>query len=37
AMQMLRRDTGELRMPMMRLTPAQETKLRITLANYGLL
>ena len=37
AMKMLGRDSGELRMPMTPLTPAQEAKLRTTLANYGLL
>lgn len=37
AMQMVGRDGGDLRMPMTRLTPAQEGKLRTTLANYGLL
>jgi 4-hydroxy-tetrahydrodipicolinate synthase len=36
-MQMLGRDTGELRMPLTPLTPAEETKLRTTLAKYGLL
>ena len=37
AMQMLGRDTGELRLPLTRLTPAEETKLRATLTKYGLL
>ncbi|MCD4726355.1 MAG: 4-hydroxy-tetrahydrodipicolinate synthase [Pirellulales bacterium] len=37
AMRMLGRDTGELRLPMTQLTPAEETKLRETLAAYGLL
>jgi 4-hydroxy-tetrahydrodipicolinate synthase len=37
ALQMLGRDTGDLRMPLCRLTPAEETKLRTTLVNYGLL
>jgi 4-hydroxy-tetrahydrodipicolinate synthase len=37
AMQMLGRDTGDLRMPLTRLTPAEETKLRATLVRYGLL
>lgn len=37
AMQMLGRDTGDLRMPMTRLSPAEEAKLRTTLVTYGLL
>ena len=37
AMQIVGRDTGELRMPMTRLTPDQEAKLRTTLGDYGLL
>jgi 4-hydroxy-tetrahydrodipicolinate synthase len=37
AMQMLGRDTGELRMPMTPLTPDQQAKLRKTLSDYGLL
>jgi 4-hydroxy-tetrahydrodipicolinate synthase len=37
AMKLLGRDTGELRMPMTPLSAAEETKLRGTLANYGLL
>jgi 4-hydroxy-tetrahydrodipicolinate synthase len=37
AMKMLGRDTGELRMPMTPLTPAEEQKLHTTLHNYGLL
>ena len=37
AMQMLGRDTGDLRMPLTRLTPAEEAKLRHTLVEYGLL
>ena len=37
AMWMLGRDTGELRLPMTQLTPAEETNLRKTLAAYGLL
>lgn len=37
AMQMLGRDTGDLRLPMTRLSPAEETKLRATLIKYGLL
>ncbi len=37
AMQMLGRDTGDLRLPMTRLTPAEETRLRATLVTYGLL
>jgi 4-hydroxy-tetrahydrodipicolinate synthase len=37
AMKMLGRDTGELRLPMTPLTPAEETKLRATLTAYGLL
>lgn len=37
AMHMLGRDTGELRMPLTPLSAAEETKLRKTLANYGLL
>ena len=36
-MQMLGRDTGDLRMPLTRLTPAEEAKLRKTLVSYGLL
>jgi 4-hydroxy-tetrahydrodipicolinate synthase len=36
AMQMLGRDTGELRMPLTPLSPAEETKLRGTLSRYGL-
>ena len=37
AMQMLGRDTGELRLPMTPLTEAEQLKLRATLAAYGLL
>ena len=37
AMQMLGRDTGDLRMPLVRLSAAEEAKLRTTLVNYGLL
>ena len=37
AMRMLDRDTGELRLPMTQLTPAEEAKLRETLAAYGLI
>jgi 4-hydroxy-tetrahydrodipicolinate synthase len=37
AMQMLGRDTGDLRMPLTRLTPAEEAKLRKSLVSYGLL
>jgi 4-hydroxy-tetrahydrodipicolinate synthase len=37
AMQMLGRDTGDLRMPLTPLSPAEETKLRATLVKYGLL
>ena len=37
AMQILGRDTGELRMPMTRLLPDDEEKLRTTLKTYGLL
>ncbi len=37
AMKLLGRDTGELRMPMTPLTPAQEGKLRKTLSDHGLL
>ena len=36
AMQMLGRDTGELRMPLWPLSPAEEAKLRATLVEYGL-
>ena len=37
AMQMLGQDTGDLRMPLTRLTATEEAKLRKTLASYGLL
>jgi 4-hydroxy-tetrahydrodipicolinate synthase len=37
AMQMLGRDSGDLRMPLTRLTPAEQDKLRATLVEYGLL
>ncbi len=37
AMRMVGRDTGQLRMPMTPLTPAQEAKLQETLTDYGLL
>ena len=37
AMQMLGRDTGDLRMPLTRLTAAEDEKLRGTLHAYGLL
>jgi len=37
AMKMLGRDSGELRMPMTPLTEVEETKLRGTLSEYGLL
>ena len=37
AMKMLGRDTGELRMPMMPLSPEQEESLRATLTQYGAL
>jgi 4-hydroxy-tetrahydrodipicolinate synthase len=36
AMKMLGRDTGEMRLPMTPLEPGQETSLRRTLTNYGL-
>jgi 4-hydroxy-tetrahydrodipicolinate synthase len=36
AMRMLGRDTGELRMPLTPLTPAEEKKLHSTLSRYGL-
>ncbi len=36
AMKMLGRDTGELRMPLMPLGPAEESRLRATLTKYGL-
>ena len=36
AMRMLGRDTGELRMPLTQLTPAEEKKLHATLSRYGL-
>jgi 4-hydroxy-tetrahydrodipicolinate synthase len=36
AMRMLGRDTGELRMPLTPLTPAEEKKLQATLSRYGL-
>ena len=36
AMHMLGRDTGELRMPLTPLTPAEEEKLHATLSRYGL-
>lgn len=37
AMKLLGRDTGEMRLPMTPLAPEQETRLRQTLAAYGLL
>jgi 4-hydroxy-tetrahydrodipicolinate synthase len=37
AMQMLGHDTGDLRMPLVRLNSAEEAKLRTTLIKYGLL
>jgi 4-hydroxy-tetrahydrodipicolinate synthase len=37
AMKMLGRDSGELRLPMTPLGPAEEAKLRVTLSHYGLL
>jgi 4-hydroxy-tetrahydrodipicolinate synthase len=37
AMQMLGQDTGDLRMPLTRLSAAEQEKLRKTLADYGLL
>jgi 4-hydroxy-tetrahydrodipicolinate synthase len=37
AMRMLGRDTGELRMPLTPLNPAEENKLRTTLSRYGLI
>jgi 4-hydroxy-tetrahydrodipicolinate synthase len=37
AMQMLGRDTGDLRLPLVRLNAAEEAKLRATLVRYGLL
>jgi 4-hydroxy-tetrahydrodipicolinate synthase len=37
AMRMLHRDTGELRLPMTPLSPSEETKLRATLENHGLI
>jgi 4-hydroxy-tetrahydrodipicolinate synthase len=37
AMQMLGRDTGDLRMPLTRLTLGEQEKLRATLVDYGLL
>lgn len=37
AMQMLGHDTGDLRLPLCRLSPAEEAKLRATLVKYGLL
>jgi 4-hydroxy-tetrahydrodipicolinate synthase len=37
AMQMLGRDTGELRMPLTPLDAAEQAKLRATLARYGLI
>lgn len=37
AMKLLGRDTGELRMPLVPLSPAQEAKLRQILVGYGLL
>ena len=36
-MQLLGRDTGQLRMPLVALSAAEEAKLRTTLENYGLL
>ena len=35
AMQMLGRDTGDLRMPLCRLTSAEQAKLRTTLVSTG--
>ena len=37
AMQMLGRDTGELRLPMTPLSESEQAKLRATLTSYGLL
>ncbi len=37
AMRLLGRDTGELRLPLTPLSPAEEARLRTTLVNYGLL
>lgn len=37
AMKLLGRDTGDLRLPMTPLSPAEEAKLQKTLASYGLL
>jgi 4-hydroxy-tetrahydrodipicolinate synthase len=37
AMKMLGRDTGEVRLPMTALSPAEETRMRETLKKYGLI
>jgi 4-hydroxy-tetrahydrodipicolinate synthase len=37
ALQLLERDTGEVRLPLTPLPPASLEKLRATLKNYGLL
>ena len=37
AMKLLGRDTGDMRLPLWRLSPAEEAKLRATLVSYGLL
>ena len=37
AMELLGRDTGDLRLPLWPLSPAEEAKLRATLVRYGLL
>ncbi len=37
AMELLGRDTGDLRLPLWPLSPAERTKLRATLVCYGLL
>jgi 4-hydroxy-tetrahydrodipicolinate synthase len=37
AMEMLGRDTGDLRMPLTRLSAAEQEKLRKTLGDYGLM
>jgi 4-hydroxy-tetrahydrodipicolinate synthase len=37
AMKMLGRDTGEVRLPMTALSPAEESRMRETLKKYGLI